>query len=225
MEHEPLLFIDTSYESILALYDQGKVLSAVELGKIKSTDALHIEIHKILTDSQLKFSDIQSVLTIAGPGFYTGLRVAEGIGSTLTVLGKKHFSFYHYQWPYYLIDQKILKKPQKGNYVWVANGFKGQIFTATHPFDKEESCKLFHSFSDFKNYLSSQINQEFAIWTYNKEALGFVLDDLDSHEFVIHETQNQFIENLELIIKWQLQCQRHNPIYYFRHSDEEFKKV
>jgi tRNA threonylcarbamoyladenosine biosynthesis protein TsaB len=73
-----LLLIDSSQEKgIVALTTEGRI-AAMEENKIAKDHAswLHAAIGRILTQTGKTLRDLQAVAVIAGPGSYTGLRVA-----------------------------------------------------------------------------------------------------------------------------------------------------
>jgi tRNA threonylcarbamoyladenosine biosynthesis protein TsaB len=73
-----LLLIDTSQEKgLVALTTEGKI-AAMEENKIAKEHAswLHAALGRILSQTGKTLRDLQAVAVIAGPGSYTGLRVA-----------------------------------------------------------------------------------------------------------------------------------------------------
>ena len=74
------LFIDTSYDLRVGLLDSYYHWEDRRTFKNqKSTVLLHAEINKILQDYSITVHDLSSIVTVNGPGSYTGLKVAEGI--------------------------------------------------------------------------------------------------------------------------------------------------
>ena len=77
-----LILIDTSQETgLVALIAEGQI-AAMEENKIAREHAswLHAALGRILLQTGKTLRDLQAVAVIAGPGSYTGLRVAMAAG-------------------------------------------------------------------------------------------------------------------------------------------------
>jgi tRNA threonylcarbamoyladenosine biosynthesis protein TsaB len=73
-----ILLIDTSQEKGFVALARGAEVIQVEENEIAKEHAswLHLAIGRILTAANLSVRDLQAVAVVAGPGSYTGLRVA-----------------------------------------------------------------------------------------------------------------------------------------------------
>ena len=113
------LFLDTSYNQVLGLLDnQGAWLARRELAGQKSSAELHRQLYELCPDAKT----IQRVMYVAGPGFYTGLRIAYGIADILGKAGRELMSFYNYDVPRLL---------GIADYTWITKAYRGEVFIHT----------------------------------------------------------------------------------------------
>ncbi len=204
-EQLPFLFLDTAYDSTHALYLADDQYQIQNLGVIQSSDLIHHSLYQQLKEFDLKLSQVKTLITIAGPGFYTGLRVAEGLAQTLSHLGLTHYSFYHHQWPFDLIADCQ---------AWVCNGFKGQIFIA----GKNNQTQLY-SLKD-QSWLE-QLPQN--VYSYSEDSVKTIEDPIRKAGKTIHFTSQLFNEKLIELCFQVIQKQRREEIFYFRSIQNEFK--
>lgn len=135
------LFVDSTYDITLGVLDD-------ELGWInferfvgqKSSHILQKETHRLLSEAHVKPSHLKKIITIGGPGFYTGLRLSEGIADVFTFSGIKHYSFLTYDIPSLLgVHEGIwMTKAYRGEYffhVW-KDGFSENILIAEKELEK-----------------------------------------------------------------------------------------
>lgn len=82
-----VLFINTSKENCLDVFlikDNKKTLDKVMLkGDYKVSENLLNLVSKLLKKNKVKFSDLQGIITVTGPGPFTSLRIAVAIANTL----------------------------------------------------------------------------------------------------------------------------------------------
>jgi tRNA threonylcarbamoyladenosine biosynthesis protein TsaB len=135
----------------------------------------------------------------AGPGSYTGMRLAEGIAQVLDWESNNVYSFYHFDVP-----QMIGIK--KG--YWVTNAFKGQVFIYNWDDQLKQSEK---ELVDSKDFEILNPNEGYT--------LSSELDD-----FKELNTTKDLIKNLsEQVFLDVLNKKLRNAPYYFRTLEEEFK--
>lgn len=114
------LYVDSSYDITLGLLDDN--LGWLDLRTFKgqrASNTLQTETHRILKDHNQKMDALTSVISVAGPGFYTGLRLSEGFSDVTSFFGIPHYSFYSYEIPQLL-------GIQKGS--WVTKAYRGEYF-------------------------------------------------------------------------------------------------
>jgi tRNA threonylcarbamoyladenosine biosynthesis protein TsaB len=115
-----VLFIDSSYDITLGLLDEGMEWLDFRIFRgQRASSTLQTETHKLLKDFQKQMSDLKRVVTIAGPGFYTGLRLSEGFSDVTSFFNIPHNSFYTYEIPF-------MTGVQEG--MWVTKAYRGEYF-------------------------------------------------------------------------------------------------
>ncbi len=113
------LFLDTTNGLTIGLLDRE--LSWIEY--IYSDHKKPSElIHKLIQELCLKWNidySKSTLISIAGPGSYTGMRLSEGVAQISKICGMKVYSFFHFEVPALMgIDHGC----------FYANAFKGQLF-------------------------------------------------------------------------------------------------
>lgn len=114
------LFVDTSYDITLGLLDEN--LAWLDLRTFRgqrASNTLQTEAYKLLSDHHKKLRDLSSVISIAGPGFYTGLRLSEGFSDVASFFKLPHYSFYSYEIPFWL-------GVTEGT--WITKAYRGEYF-------------------------------------------------------------------------------------------------
>lgn len=201
---ELTLFLDTSYKTRVAIYSKRKVYQFSEFLDQKSSDNLHGQIYAVLEEQGLSFQQIKSCMIINGPGFYTGLRVAEGFAQILELNGAKVFSTHHYLLPK-LLGEKA--------YHWISDGFKGETFIFTKNTEKEEFKLIKTAEFEF-----SKLSEK-KLWT-------------DSELSFKNLPMPPLIEFSENLLKTKLldlgsilvEQNSRQEVFYFRPIESEFKK-
>jgi tRNA threonylcarbamoyladenosine biosynthesis protein TsaB len=95
-----VLFIDSSYDITLGLLNESLEWFDFRVFKgQRASSTLQTETYKLLQDFSKKMSELKGVVTVAGPGFYTGLRLSEGFSDVTTFFQIPHYSFYSYEIP------------------------------------------------------------------------------------------------------------------------------
>lgn len=202
------LFIDSTYDITLGILDD-------ELGWIqferfsnqKASAIIQTETQNLLSKVGLKASDLDTVVTIAGPGFYTGLRLSEGFADVFLFSGKKHYSFFSHDLP-------SLVGVKSGT--WMTKAYRGEYFFH------------FWSGSEKRNELVAAKNLEEFLKTVDKSNF-YIHSDSAIDEFsrkIIPEPKLTFEllrdhskEIFSSVIKNQLK----EDSYYFRAPEDEFK--
>jgi tRNA threonylcarbamoyladenosine biosynthesis protein TsaB len=113
------LFIDSTYDLTIGVLDDGlKWLSFDKFSGQKASAIIQSKAYEKLKELGIKSEDLKGIITIVGPGFYTGLRLAEGFADVFSFFGVKQFSFYSYEIPLWCgHDQgKWFTKAYRGEY-------------------------------------------------------------------------------------------------------------
>lgn len=196
------LFIDSTYELTLGVLDDGlKWLSFDrELGQ-KASQIIQKKAFELLSKHSLKPDNLQGIITVNGPGFYTGLRLAEGFSDVFSFFGVKQFSFYSYEIPLWCGYQQG---------TWFTKAYRGEYF--------------FYRWNGESNFHELQATKDLKIG----EGQYFIhspssLDTLSSG--LIHnpvETFNLLRDFPEKIFPHVISGMKREP-FYFRAPEDEFK--
>jgi tRNA A37 threonylcarbamoyladenosine modification protein TsaB len=170
----------------------------------KSSAVLHAELHDLMKTCSIKPSDIKQVVYVAGPGFYTGLRMAYGIADILKLTGAKLTSLYTFDIPT-LLGFKT--------YTWITKAYRGEVFV----FEKSASSKHPKLFSE-NDFLIK--NWEGEVFVHHRNAL----DELMASKLTnVQSTQDLFQKNLKAICQQVQSASLLKELFYFRPPEEEFK--
>lgn len=199
------LFLDTTYNQILGFLDEkGAWIDYRETSGQKSSAQLHLELQKVVDVHKINKNDIKSVLYVAGPGFYTGLRIAYGIAEMLKLEDRQLLSFHSFDIPRML---------NVNEYTWVTKAYRGEIFI----YEYKNNASTFRLLSE-KEFL--QIDFSGPIYIHH----AFALDELMRQKIVqFKETQTLLIENIVSVFNYCTFHQSSSELFYFRPPEEEFK--
>lgn len=122
------LFIDSTYELSLGVLDDGlNWLSFESYGGVQKASAIiQQKAYELLTLHHLHPKKLKGIITVNGPGFYTGIRLAEGFADVFAFFGVKQFSLYSYEIPYW-------SGFESGT--WFTKAYRGEYFF--YHWDKE----------------------------------------------------------------------------------------
>ena len=114
------LFIDSSYDITLGLLDENFEWHDLRVFRgQRASSTLQTETHKLIKEFNLEMKNLKGVVSIAGPGFYTGLRLSEGFADVTKFFALPHHSFYSYEVP-------LLLGHQEGT--WITKAYRGEYF-------------------------------------------------------------------------------------------------
>lgn len=199
------LYLDTTYDVSIGILNES--LEWVDFNKVegqKASRTLQFETHRLLEKHQLELRGMKGVFTVAGPGFYTGLRLSEGFADVLKFFGLPHYSFYSFEIPL------LLGIPQG---TWVTKAYRGEYF-----FDEwngsEEKQTLLSSkdLETMKPLQNAFIHSQAAI----DEKLRLVLNGPTETSSLIQKTPTPVFETV-LKNAWEKKS------FYFRAPEDEFK--
>jgi tRNA threonylcarbamoyladenosine biosynthesis protein TsaB len=202
------LFIDTTYDITLGILDDE--LSWVALKKFsgqKASVIIQSETLNLAKSAGLGVKDFSHVVTIAGPGFYTGLRLSEGFADVVTFLGGKHLSLLSYDIPFLT-----------GHYsgTWMTKAYRGEYFF--HHWNGLSSENLLVSSKDLKTHLDSVDKSRFYIHS------DTAIDDFSRDFIHSYQTSSSLLETRpQEIFKLIFSENRKSDSFYFRAPEDEFK--
>lgn len=128
------LFIDSTYDLTLGVVDDNlEWLSFERFSGQKASAVIQPKAHALLSKHGIDPVDLKGIITVNGPGFYTGLRLAEGFSDVFHFFGVKQFSFYSYEIPLWCGFDKG---------VWFTKAYRGEYFLYQWASDKSEQKLL-----------------------------------------------------------------------------------
>jgi tRNA threonylcarbamoyladenosine biosynthesis protein TsaB len=193
------IYLNTIKGFQLGLLDQDfKWIDFQEENTSKSADIVHKSIYDLLKKNNLKLDKKLSLIYLAGPGSYTGIRVSAGISSIVEIMNGSVLSF-----PVYLIP---FLSEQSVNYNFILPAFKGEHFCYSHQGNSiaDGSSQII----DLSNFQSN-----LPIYTFGEVFQGLKVSDVGN---LISNNCSQIFSNAQ---KLKL---NDGPIY-FRQPEEEFR--
>lgn len=195
------LFLDTSINlTVGILNEKFQWIDLTEIETKKTSEIIHSKIFEILTKNSLTVNSNFEIISIVGPGSYTGMRIVEGVNQIFELEGKKIYSFHTFCLPELIRSEwtHVCFKAFKNEVFLYESGAKTQLV----------------SVENFKNHYV--LHQNYKLVTYGD---GFL--DIESSVFDIRPG---FLKNpadaLSAIVKADM---RHEP-FYFRPVEVEFKQ-
>jgi tRNA threonylcarbamoyladenosine biosynthesis protein TsaB len=202
------LFIDSTYDVTLGILDDHLNWKKFEnFSGQKASSVIQKETHHLLASTSLKISDLSSVISVAGPGFYTGLRLSEGFADVLVFFGIKHYSFFSYNIPFF----SGIK-----NGTWMTKAYRGEYFF--HFWDGEIFRNELVAAKDLEAFLRNVDKSDFYIHSQS------AIDDFSRG--LLPEcisTYDLLKEKSHIIFSSILNSQSKVDSYYFRAPEDEFK--
>lgn len=194
------LFVDTSHLLHYGILDEKFNWIANEVVDTKKTsEILHEKIRAMLVENKLEISDLTALITIAGPGSYTGMRVGEGLAQIFELDGIDVFSFYSSDIPMILGDNEAH---------WAFPAFKKEYYIRTS--DKE----VLVSEGEFKSSYAEAVDNSH-LYTHGVNEIS---------DICLKNTRDLLIESPTLIFEAVVSGRYRKKPYYFRPLDVEFKK-
>ncbi len=157
-----ILFLDTSLNINFGFLDE-KFNWIMPIEEIKGQNAaeLHYKIYENLEKKSLDIKDFTAVITSAGPGSYTGMRVAEVFNKIFSFSKLQAYTFYEYEIPMILNVEKGLflskaYKQQAFVYHWNLKEKKEEKALI----DLENSQELTRVVGAYQNFFSNSNDQK-----------------------------------------------------------------
>jgi tRNA threonylcarbamoyladenosine biosynthesis protein TsaB len=196
------LYIDTTENLVLGLLNKNyEWLEYFEDNTSKISASIHHHMNEFLEKHSLDIKDISGLIFPAGPGSYTGMRVAEGISQIFNWQKIPSFSFYHFEVP-------AILGTNCGS--WVAKAFKGEIFE--YSWSGNDSSRALKKIKDF---------------SFNKNSSYFSRSENLAPEIndgSIEYTKNVVKENPKELFHHIIKNKTKRELYYFREIEDEFSK-
>ncbi len=130
------LFVDTGHQIQIGLIGSDyRFVDYETTTEKRSSEIIHLMIHGLCQKNGTKLESLEGVITAAGPGSYTGLRVARGISDILQLSGMKAYSFWWH-------ESFQIVGINEGR--WVSNAFKKEQFVYSWS-SKDARSELVHN--------------------------------------------------------------------------------
>ncbi len=171
----------------------------------KSSSILQPEVYNLLQEYNIDPRSLAQIVSIAGPGFYTGLRLTEGFCDVFKFFEVPHYSFYSYEIPCLLdvAEGCFLTKAYRGEYFlhsWAKGVQKNEMIATKDLAEKLATIKqiYIHSLESLDEF-SKEMLPECVMTT----------DLLKSHG--------------ELVLSKVIDKKLFRESFYFRPPEDEFK--
>lgn len=198
------LFIDSTYDLTLGVLDSGlNWLSFERLRGQKASAVIQNKAHEFLQLAGLKPQELEGIITVNGPGFYTGLRLAEGFSDVFKFFGIRQYSFYSYEIPLWCGHQEG---------IWFTKAYRGEYFFynwkgTESSQDLKSSKELPESISDQKFFIHSESSLD-------DLSSGLIKNPVHTHDLLKNHPRDIFKEVIKGL--------KREP-FYFRAPEDEFK--
>lgn len=199
------LYLDTTYDVTIGILDES--LEWVDFIKVegqKASRTLQLETHRLLEKHGLELSGFQGLFTVAGPGFYTGLRLSEGFADVLKFFSIPHYSFYSFEIP-------LLLGVTKGT--WVTKAYRGEYFF--YEWDKGSEAQNLLSTKDLET-----VKCKGDLFIHSQTSIDEKLSSLAKGA---QETSDLVKKSPRPIFQTILKNQWVKKSFYFRAPEDEFK--
>lgn len=202
------LFIDSTYDITLGILNDAQEWSSFQrFSGQKSSAVLQRETHRLLQEAGVKPRELKHVFTLAGPGFYTGLRLSEGVADVFTFVGIPHFSFLSYDIPGMLGIKSG---------TWMTKAYRGEVFF--HEWDQSSSKNILIPEKELAQKVATVDKSSFYI--HSDSALDEISRNLvpfaiSSHHLLQQKPKEIFNQVLSKKMKVDS--------FYFRAPEDEFR--
>jgi tRNA threonylcarbamoyladenosine biosynthesis protein TsaB len=203
-----ILYIDSTYDITIGVLDQKlgwKVLETFT-GQ-KASSVLQKETYKHLDQLGLSLKSLKSIVTVAGPGFYTGIRLSEGFADVLSFTGIPHYSFYSHSIPSFLGFCEG---------VWLTKAYRGEYFF--HSWSETERKDELVQLKDLNSYIEKLHGKK--LFVHSQSAID---EHIKKHNLEMSITTELLSESPHFIFEKVLASSLKSESFYFRAPEDEFK--
>jgi len=156
----------------------------------------------MLKEAGVSIQQVKQVFYVAGPGFYTGLRISHGLADMLRLLGCKLVNIYNFEIPALLGEE---------SYTWVTKAYRGEVFLYS---SDNKTAKLMPE----KEFLLQDWSGK--VFIHHQSALDQnMLAKLSNTQ----QTEELLLNNIAKALQWAKASNSLRELYYFRPPEEEFK--
>lgn len=200
-----ILFIDSTYDiTIGILNDHLEWIDFQRFYGQKASAIIQRETYHLLLKNNLKSAQVNSIITVAGPGFYTGLRLSEGFADVFQFMNIPHYSFYSYEVPKWCGHKEG---------TWITKAYRGEYFA--YEWNEHSSQKDLMSAKEVSDYLSKKNN----FFIHSETSLDNALLELQASPSSLALLK----DNASLVFDKVLQNKKREETFYFRAPEDEFR--
>jgi tRNA threonylcarbamoyladenosine biosynthesis protein TsaB len=182
------LFIDTTSGTTVGAFDNSKGWLDYSHDESKGSQVVHTRINQLVEKHNLNWKQLK-LITIAGPGSYTGMRLARGLADILGWQEVDCYSFYHFEVPKILGQQgKFICRAFKGEYfVYDTESEESELLTS----ELIEMKQCFTSFAseldlDVEKILTSELIKE-----NTKQVFDFIIENALRRDIYYFRKENE----------------------------------
>ena len=204
----PSLYLDTTgnlWAGILA-EDAQTWLAWKTVAAQKTSAVIYPLLHQLLAEQNLKLTEIQHFYYAAGPGSYTGMRLAEGLAQIVRWKIDVR-SFYHFEVPAMLGIKRGW---------WVCSAFKQEYFG--YYWDGEQTKTDLYKTDALNEVLNTAAAKAQPIYTH----FASLLPQLGSWQQSLQETSSLIYQHPQFLNT--IRADHGRGPYYFRGLDQEFRQ-
>lgn len=185
------------------LDDEFKWLSFERVVGQKASIIIQSHSQKLLDKHNLEVKDLKGIITVNGPGFYTGLRLAEGLSDVFQFFGVKHFSFYTYDIPLWCGHDKG---------TWFTKAYRGEYFL--YEWEGPKSSQKLISSKELPEVLTEEM-----YFIHSELSLDQISTPLIKKSLMTIDLLQKYPEK---IFPKAISSEKKEP-FYFRAPEDEFK--
>ncbi len=200
------LFIDSTYDVTLGVLDDDfKWIDFKQYVGQKSSSVLQKEAWNLLSQHSLRPKSLSSIISVAGPGFYTGLRLSEGFADVFKFFGINHYSFFTHEIPSWCGTKSG---------TWMTKAYRGEYFF--HHWTEDAVKSELIAAKDLADYMT-QVNE---VFIHSEPSLDATSLALLKKTVSTHELLKKYPEK---ILKHVIENKLQRDSFYFRAPEDEFK--
>ena len=204
----PSLYLDTTGNLCAGILadDSASWLAWEMVAAQKTSAVIYPLLHRLLAAQHLKLADLKTFYYVAGPGSYTGMRLAEGLAQIVRWKIPVR-SFYHFAVPQALGQEQGL---------WLCSAFKQEYFV--YQWQGEQSFTQLYKTDQLNEVMTKAVQDGRKIFTH----FASLLPALGHWQTSLLETSLLIYQNPSCLPPLASATAR-GP-YYFRGLEQEFRQ-
>ena len=204
----PSLYLDTTGNLCAGILaeDGQHWLAWKTVAAQKTSAVIYPLLHDLLEQQHLKLAEVSTFYYVAGPGSYTGMRLAEGLAQIVRWKIPVR-SFYHFAVPGLLGQSSGL---------WLCSAFKQEYFV--YQWQDQQHTTQLYKMTALKEVLDQAVAKKSAIYTH----FATLLPELAPWKVFLQETSSLVYQHPQFL--QEISPEQMAGPYYFRGLEQEFKQ-